>query len=72
MSNILLEENTDKLVDIMVRLCKGEEVPMTEITDSGFWKNFAMVKDGFKHIPSGDIIPFSMDPCMSIRKRCSF
>lgn len=68
MSNILLEENTDKLVDIMVRVCKGEEVPMTEITDGGFWKNFALVKDGFKHIPSGDVIPFCVDLCISKNK----
>ena len=64
MSNILLEENTDKFVDIMVRLCHGEEVPMTEITDAKYWENFAMVKNGFKHIPSGDIIPFCVDSCL--------
>lgn len=65
MSDILLEDNTDKFVDVMVRLCNGEEVPMTEITDAVYWKNFAMVKNGFKHIPSGDIIPFNTDSCLS-------
>lgn len=72
MSNILIEKNTDKFVDIMVRLCNGEEVPMTEITDAKYWENFAMVKNGFKHIPSGDIIPFDGNLCMHKRKKHSF
>ncbi len=57
----------DKLVNLMVRLCNGEEIPMSNIhqelfgypmSDKNIMKDMLYTKDGLRHSPSGDLIPF--------------
>lgn len=57
----------DTLVNLVVRLCNGEEIPMTDIhkklfgypmSDSNIMKDMLYTKDGLRHAPSGELIPF--------------
>lgn len=61
------DKTQDKLVDLMVRLCNGEEIPMADIqqelfgypmSDKNVMKDMLYTKDGLRHSPSGVLIPF--------------
>lgn len=62
------DKTQDTLVNLMVRICSGEEIPMTEIFEKtlGFpmsnnsllFKNCVFTKDGIRHVDTGILIPF--------------